>query len=166
MTASISKKVLALREAVVASIRARSGQGGMLAPERAKELEIVEMNLRRAAGRFPEIEEECFSICDEIRKLALEAIEAAAKRVEDYWVTVGSQAPASMVAEPVRETVSAATNQIQRAFLDLSIGLSAALADSARALEVHNPQYQDELLGAVREMPLFEFSWSESVARP
>jgi hypothetical protein len=137
-----------------------------VAPERAKELDSVELNLRRAAGRFSEVEKECFRLCDEIRALAPAAIEPAAKRVVEYWSTSGSPAPASIVADAVRETASLSTNQVQRAFLDLSSELAAALADAAQALQVHNPQIQDDLLRAVREMPLFELSWPDSIEQP
>lgn len=149
---SSRRKVAALRQAVVAALKANlnvSGNGPVLA---ADELVAVERDLRDSAAKLEQARVFCIRASDEIRGLAPYALNEAA----DALMAADGTDPRTTVNNAIAKTAAAAT-QVYTHLQELARTLAGALQRAAQALGSHDAPPPEELLRAVREMPRFDF---------
>jgi GTP-binding protein EngB required for normal cell division len=155
---SIRRKIGALREAVEAAFKVRlelSEKGGK---EDKKRLRVAETQLRKASGKFEEVNSFCFKAADEIRDLGEIAISRAALEVAECWLSKHDNEidRKDILVRNLTETAAEGANQIFNNIQALAQVLSLALAGAGNALEAKDVPRDDNLGSVVKEMPRFD----------
>ena len=145
---SSRRKTAALREAVMAALKAKLNGRGIGPALNGEELLALERDLRESAARLEEARVFCLRVSGEIRGLTPQALDEAAEALLDTWTSAA-------VASAIAHTASAAT-QVHTHLQKLARTLAAALRRAANALGSHDAPPEQELLQAVREMPRFD----------
>jgi GTP-binding protein EngB required for normal cell division len=157
-SASLKRKVGALRESVAASLKVslrKTAGETALSPEQLRE---VEARLRVATGKLEALwegtEPELERVFGDLRG----PLEKASAAVVAFWseestpeVTVGVVARSAMV-ESIQERVHAWKERVNT----LAFDLSADLRSSALALEISDMPTESEFLSLVRDLPVFD----------
>ncbi len=152
---SLRRKVGTLRMGVEAALRARLERAGKGGDTGAGEVQGIESELRKAAGRFAGLRAEAFRISDGIGASGWEAIRHAAEVVADGWsgeesgwgelgerVMTAMEAFAATEAKPVATMLGEAAEE-----------LTELLRRAASALAVANAPEAGELRGVLSGMP-------------
>ena len=164
---SSRRKTAALRETVVAALRAKlDGTGNRPALER-EELLALERDLRASAGKLEQARVFCLRASGEIRGLAADALYEAADALLVLWTAAANGIePGVAVEQAIAKTASSAV-QVHTYLQELARALAAALQRTSKALGSHDAPPEMELLEAVQEMPHFDFPpVREDFARP
>ena len=165
---SSRRKTGALREAVEAALKAKLNRDGTGPALQEEELLTIERDLRQAAGKLEEARVFCLRASDEIRGLMPYALNEAADALLELWTGANANGtdPAAAITQAIAKTASVAT-QVHTHLQELARALAAALQRTAQALGSNDAPPENELLGAVREMPRFDLpSLSGSFDRP
>jgi GTP-binding protein EngB required for normal cell division len=154
---SSHRKAAALREAVVAALRAKlngSGTGPALTGE---ELLALERDLRESAAKLEQARVFCLRASDEMRELTPAALDEAADALAAMWTSAAANGtdPCTAATNAIAKTASAAT-QVHTHLQEVARTLAAALQRTAEALGSNDAPPEEELLRAVHEMPRFD----------
>jgi GTP-binding protein EngB required for normal cell division len=155
---SLRRKIGGLHESVEAALKVQlelSGKG----PKKDKQrLRAAESQLRRAAGRFEEVNSFCLKGSDTIHDWGGVAIERAAFVVVEEWFKKNKKGAdvRELIRRSLAETATTGANQIFEKLQEFSRDLSRALTEAANVLEASQAANPDELPNIVKEMPLFD----------
>lgn len=155
---SLRRKIGALREAVEAALRVQlelSEKGGKKDKQR---LRTAENQLRRAAGKFEEVNSFCLKASDTIHDWGEVAISRAASAVVGKWLSKDGNGEdiRELVNRSLAGTAAVGANQIFDKLQEFGRDLSRALGGAAKALEASNLPSEEELTTVVKEMPRFD----------
>jgi hypothetical protein len=152
---SLRRKIGALREAVEAALRVRLELSEKGPKGEKKHLEVAETQLRKATGKFEEVNSFCLRASDEIRNLGWIALSRSAVDVAGQWFNKGAKETDArdIVMRNLTETVAEGANQIFNRIQGLAQDLSRALASAAGALQVKDMPQDEDLTSVVKEMP-------------
>jgi hypothetical protein len=152
---SLRRKIGALRESVEAALKVQleisekgPKQGGQL-------LRTAEAQLRRAAGKFEEVNSFCLKASDTIHDWGEVAISRAASAVADQWLNKSEEDTdiGELVSGSLVETATVGAKQIFEKLQEFAGMLSEALRVTAGILEVTTSPGKDELTSLMKEMP-------------
>jgi GTP-binding protein EngB required for normal cell division len=165
---SLVRKVGALREAVMAALKVRLDSFGDGPGRRREQLESAESRLRRAAGRFEEVNAWNLRASDEIRSLGGIGLARAAHRIAHDWSSHETPEvdPKRRVADSLDGIASEAARQIADKLQEFAHELSYALGCAAGVLEVAVAPVEEDLSSVAREMPRWDFGTLEVALRP
>jgi len=155
---SLRRKIGALREAVEAALRVRLELSEKRPATEKKHLRSAETHLRKATGRFEEVNSHCLNTADAVRELGEAAISRAASEVVEQWFRKegASEDERDVVLRSVEATAAEGASLIFAATRELAGGLAEALAKAAIALEAKDATTEEELMSVVKEMPRFD----------
>jgi hypothetical protein len=116
---------------------------------------VAETQLRKATGKFEEVNSFCLRASDEIRNLGWIALSRSAVDVAGQWFNKGAKETDArdIVMRNLTETVAEGANQIFNRIQGLAQDLSRALASAAGALQVKDMPQDEDLTSVVKEMP-------------
>jgi GTP-binding protein EngB required for normal cell division len=166
--ASLKRKIGALRESVVATLKMKLGREEMnrIAPEKIREAEAT---LRSATGKIEsfgnkiELEMERMPANSEgIFEAAAEKLMALATDAGNRGDIVQSEIARAAISHTMQERVEEYQEQVEA----LARELSAALNSAAETLQVADRPSEKEFSSVVREMPIFEIAGEISIRRP
>jgi GTP-binding protein EngB required for normal cell division len=152
---SLRRKIGTLREAVEAALKIRLELAeGIPKGERAH-LRRADTELRRATGKFEEVNAFGLKAADELRDLGELAMARTASEIADRWFSKdGHGADAkSLLLRNLSETAAEGANQIFSRLQGLARELAGALANAADTLEAGDGPPEEELISVVKEMP-------------
>lgn len=155
---SLRRKIGALHESVEAALKVQMELSQKGAKNDQQRLRATESQMRRAAGRFEEVNSFCLKGSDSIRAWGGAAIERAASAVVEEWFSENKKGivASDLVCRSLAETATTGANQIFEKLQDFSRDLSRALTEAASALEATQAPNPDELPNLVKEMPFFD----------
>jgi hypothetical protein len=155
---SLRRKIGALREAVEAALKVRLEVSEKRPKEDKKHLRSAETHLRKAAGKFEEVNSFCLRASDEIRDLGWIALSRSALEIAERWISKdGKEADTKdIVMRNLAEIAAEGANQIFNKIQSLGRNLSRALATAASALEAKDMPRDEDLTSVVKELPRFD----------
>ncbi len=155
---SLRRKIGALHESVEAALKVQLELSEKGAKKDKEKMRRAETQLRKAAGKFEEVNSFCLKASDTIHDWGQIAIERAASAVAAQWFNKNEKGAevSEIVRRSLAETATTGANQVFEKLQEFGRDLSRALAGAASALEVARAPGQDELLGVVKEMPQFD----------
>jgi len=165
---SLRRKIGALREAVEAALRVRLELSEKRPATEKKELRAAENQLRKATGRFEEVNSYCLTTADAVRELGEAAISRAASEVVELWFrTKGAGDGAwDVILRSIAGTAAEGANLIFTATRELAGGLAEALTKAAFALEAKDATSEEELASVVKETPQFDIGTLDVKLQP
>jgi GTP-binding protein EngB required for normal cell division len=170
---SIRRKIGGLQEGVEAALKLRlelaSRKLAAKKPkEESKHLRAAERDLRRATGKFEEVNASCLNAADAVRELADEAVARAAAEIVEGWFREGGGADnaKTILLRNLTATAAAAANEIFEQLRNLATELSLAVASVATTLQAEGASAGEKLDSAVREMPRFDPGPLEVAIKP
>jgi len=156
---SIRRKIGALHESIEQALKLRLERPGKRPQEESKRMEAAEAQLRRATGKFEEVNTLCLRAADQVCKLGYTAVERAATEIVEGWF-LKERSPVddakSTTLRHLSETAAEAANPIFERLRALARELSRAVADAAEAFGSAPPAGEEALESAVKEMPRFD----------
>lgn len=160
---SIRRKIGALRESVEAALKVLLELSEKGAKKDQQRLRAAEKQLRRAAGKFEEVNSFCLKGSDTIHEWGETAISRAASDVASHWFSENSEEKdlAEIIHHSLTETANVGGNQIFEKLQEFSKELSRGLGAAASALEVSEAPAEKDLTSVVREMPRFDLGTVE-----
>lgn len=155
---SLRRKIGALRESVEAALRVQLELSEKGSKKDKQRLRTAETQLRRAAGKFEEVNSFCLKASDTIHDWGEVAISRAAFAVVGKWLSKDGNGEdiRELVNRSLAGTAAAGANQIFDKLQEFGRDLSRALAGAAKALEASNLPSEEELTTVVKEMPRFD----------
>lgn len=154
---SIRRKTGALKEAVVAALKARVERSGSAPAPQREELIALEAGLREAAGRIEQTRRECVALCDSIRSLETRIWERVASHLlSSNAVSASPDALNGQTLDSVIKNAVDTGSKLQGMLVDLAHTLAHSLQRTAAALGNMDVPETEELTGVVREMPRFD----------
>jgi len=155
---SLRRKIGALREAVEAALKVRLEVSEKRPKEDKKHLRSAETHLRKATGKFEEVNSFCLRASDEIRDLGWIALSRSALEIAERWISKdGKEADTKdIVMRNLAEIAAEGANQIFNKIQSLGRNLSRALATAASALEAKDMPRDEDLTSVVKELPRFD----------
>lgn len=156
-TASLKRKVGALRESVAASLKGRLRKSGSPMVS-AEQVRATEGRLRVATGKLEALWEGTADEMDRIADNLRGPLEAVAEALITLWTD--SKLPGVSMEDTARAAITAwmqkCTQSWQEQISALARGLSADLSAAASDLSVPDRPTDDEFLQLVRDLPVFE----------
>jgi GTP-binding protein EngB required for normal cell division len=155
---SLRRKIGALRDAVEAALKVQLELSEKGVKKDKQRLRTAETQLRRAAGKFEEVNSLCLNGSDTVHHWGGVAIARAATAVVSQWFS-GEAKPAGvgeLVHRSLTGTASFGVNQIFEKIREFARILSLALTGSANALGIKDLPPEEELTGVIKEMPVFD----------
>jgi GTP-binding protein EngB required for normal cell division len=156
---SVRRKVGALQESVEAALRLQLDVASKRPKDQEKQLRAAEAQLRRATGKFEEVNAFCLRAVDEIRELGLLALSRAASEIADGWFgsdrAVGTDAN-DVLLRNLTATAAEGANQIFDRLRGVASELSEAVAGAAVAMGDSGLPDEERLDSVVKEMPRFD----------
>jgi len=156
---SIRRKIGALQEGVEGALKLRLEMPEKKPEEESKRIEVADVALRRATGKFEEVNTLCLRAADQVRKLGYVAVQrTAAEIVEGWFLKDGSPVDdaRSITLRHLSQTAAEGANAIFERLRALAGELSQAVTDAAEALGSAPPPGEEALGSAVKEMPRFD----------
>ena len=167
---SVRRKIGALQESVETALKLRlQTADSRPKEEEKKKLRSAEAELRRATGRFEEVNAFCLKAVDELRELGAVALSRAASEVVEGWFRSDGNAGADakdIVLRNLAATAAEGANQIFDRLRDVARELSQAVVRAASALEGATILGEDAIDSVVQEMPRFDPGPLEIVLEP
>ncbi|MFB3916347.1 MAG: dynamin family protein [Terriglobales bacterium] len=162
-TASVHRKVGALRQSVEAALKARLRRTQHPSQARQSELHSIEAGLRHATGEIEAATRDARRRTEEIEAISGTALERAAdvllaQRAGNASGLAESQ---RIVRDTVVATVQERAKELHGLFELLSGRLLDALNTAATSLDLPDRPKEDEFLGILREMPIFDVALGE-----
>ncbi len=151
---SIRRKTGALKEAVVANLKAKLERAGAAPAPQREELIGLEADLRHAAGRIEQARRECTKLCDGIRSQETRIWEQVALLL--LAGNAGGEAPGGQTLDSAIRNAVDAGSKIHELLLELAHTLAHSLQRAAAALGATDALETEELTELVREMPRFD----------
>lgn len=155
---SVRRKVGALRDRVEAALKVRL-ETTEKGPKRDTErVSSAEGELRKATGKFEDVNTWSLRASDEIRALGWIALSRAATEITERWFRSETQEsePKDIVIQNLLLTAAEGANQIFGKIRDLAGDLSQALATAANALGVKDVPQEGDLTSIIKELPRFD----------
>jgi GTP-binding protein EngB required for normal cell division len=151
---SVRRKIGALREAVEAALKVRIEFAEKGSKEDKKHLRGAETQLRKATGKFEEVNTFCLRASAEMRDLGWIGLSRAAFEIARLWFSKDAKEAdtGEIVIRNLAGIAAEGANQLFSKIQGLGQDLSRALADAVNALEVDVPRDED-LTSVVKEMP-------------
>ena len=156
---SLRRKIGALRESVEAALKVQLEFSEKGPKQDGQRLRQAEAQLRRAAGKFEEVNSFCLKASDTIHNWGDVAISRAASAIAGQWLSKSAEEETDiveLVSHTLAETATAGVNQIFEKLQGFAGTLSEALGVAAGVLEVTTPPGKEELTSIVQEMPRFD----------
>jgi GTP-binding protein EngB required for normal cell division len=152
---SLRRKAGALREAVEAALKLRLEISEKRPGRERGNLGDAETRLRKATGKFEDVNSFCLRAADEIRRLGWMALSRSAAEATEQWFHNGAQRTdaEAIIARNLTAIAADGASQVFGRIRDLARDLSAALAGAADALGVEDAPRDGDLTSFVREMP-------------
>jgi GTP-binding protein EngB required for normal cell division len=159
-TASIKRKVGALRESVVASLEARLRRAKGLSPDKRDEIRGLEARLRRTTGHIEETRKFCENESEKLAREGGSALVTAARLLFDSWATAegNPEEQSRIVASAVQEYVRERASRVHEQLRALTSEFAGELRAAASALELADAPAQEEFDEVLRNSPIFEMS--------
>lgn len=155
-TASVKRKIGALREAVAASLQMRLERARGVSSREREQAVAAETRLRVATGRIEEMRSACERGCAAILEHREDALAEAAARLAALGKTGASRASSELhqaLSGFVRQRVQKLHEQLRA----LAEALEGELAQSARELGIPGAPEREEFAALLRESPVFDF---------
>jgi GTP-binding protein EngB required for normal cell division len=157
--ASLKRKVVALREAVVAALAIHLRKVRELSDTDHEKIREIEASLRKATGRVTETRDRMERDIRALGGASPLLLERAAIRLAGTWTENSNSAGGDLVVREsilsdVQEKATFYSQGIESLVRDLHSGLACA----AKALGFSNVPPEDEFLDGIRGMPVFDFS--------
>jgi GTPase Era involved in 16S rRNA processing len=156
---SLRRKIGALRESVEAALKVQLEFSEKGPKQDGQRLRTAEAQLRRAAGKFEEVNSFCLKASDTIHNWGDVAISRAASAIAGQWLSKSAEEETDiveLVSHTLAETATAGANQIFEKLQGFAGTLSEALGVAVGVLEVTTPPGKEELTSIVQEMPRFD----------
>ena len=153
-TASVKRKIGALREAVVAALEARLGRAHGISGHRGEQARAAESRLRAATGRIEEMRTFCERACARILEQREDALRGAAGLLAAE--KPGAQEAAAGVRRALNAFVHERVARIHETLRGASLTVNNELREVAHELGVPVPPLE-ELGTALMETPVFDF---------
>ena len=155
---SLRRKIGALRDSVEAALKVQLELSEKGAKKDRQRLRKAETQLRRAAGKFEEVNSFCLKGSDTVHNWGEVAISRAAAAVAGDWFKKDGKGAeiGELVHHSLTETASVGANQIFEKLQEFGRDLSRALTGAAGALEASDLPGENELASVVKEMPVFD----------
>jgi GTP-binding protein EngB required for normal cell division len=152
---SVRRKIGGLREAVEAALKVRLEIAEKGPRGENKSLGEAETQLRKATGKFEEVNSFCLRASDEIRDLGWMALSRSAADVAEQWFNKDEKETdaRAIVMRNLTETAAEGANQVFNRIQGLAQDLSRALASAAGALEAKDVPRDEDFRSFVKEMP-------------
>ncbi len=152
---SLRRKTGGLRDAVEAALKVRLETINK-GPKREKDhFKTAELHLRKAVGKFEEVNSWSLRAGDEIRSLGWTGLSRAAGEIAEALSkgTMKTGEPQEVTSRCLAGIATEAATQIFRRMHELARDLSYALTAAAGALEVKDAPREEDLASVVKEMP-------------
>jgi GTP-binding protein EngB required for normal cell division len=162
-TASMKRKIGALRESVLAALEARLARRRRAAPAGQEQVRAIEARLREATGGIEQTATLCERACERIvtdRETTLRAAVASALAARAERPSRSPAAEPDALHEALLAVVREKVAPIHRQLLSLAGSLETELAAVAGTLAIPDAPAAGELASLLRETPLFEFAKS------
>jgi len=155
---SVRRKIGALREGLEAALNVRLELSEKGPKGEKKHLTVADTQLRKATGKFEEVNSFCLRASDEIRNLGWIALSRSAVDVAGEWFNKGAKETdaRNIVMRNLTETAAEGASQIFNRIQGLAQDLSRALASAAGVLGVKDIPRDEDLTSVVKEMPRFD----------
>jgi GTP-binding protein EngB required for normal cell division len=155
--ASIRRKVGALRDTLVAVLRARLGRKGP-ASENATQVREVEARLRRATGKLEELRSASLREAEMLAFQESRALETVATGLLDEWASRKKdfEAPEMYARQALRDFGQKMAEGFSQQLDSLVKELVVELRSAATALAMNHVPEGDEFSSVVRGLPAFE----------
>jgi len=152
---SLRRKIGALRESVEAALKVQLEISEKGPKQDGQRLRTAEAQLRRAAGKFEDVNSFCLKASDTIHDWGEVAISRAASAVAGQWLNKSEEETdvGELVSHSLVETATVGANQIFEKLQEFAGTLSEALGVAAGFLEVTTPPGKEELPNLIKEMP-------------
>ncbi|HTT23168.1 MAG TPA: dynamin family protein [Candidatus Sulfotelmatobacter sp.] len=152
---SLRRKIGALREVVEAALNVRleiTGKGPM---KDAEHLRKADAQLRKATGKFEEVNTWSLRASGEVRSLGWFGLTRAALDIAQQWTAkkVNATDPKKILLRNLEGIASEGANQIFERVQALARELSEALSTCASALGAQSAPREEDLTAAVQELP-------------
>ena len=160
---SLRRKTGALRESVIAALRARLARESAAGEPRggeasANQIQAVEARLRAATGRLAEIEPLCERECRRLVEERELAHRAAASRLLDARPEEGASDAGETAREALLDFVHTRVQALHDRLLGYAREMGAELRAAALVLGMPESYGNAELEAALRESPVFDFA--------
>lgn len=154
--ASIRRKVGALRDSIVAVLRARLGRKP--AVENATQVREIEARLRRATGRLEELRNTAVRDTETLALQSAQSLQAVAAALLDQWASPGKDArsPEEDARQALRDFAEKRAQGFSQQMDALAKELAIALREAASALAMNHMPDEEEFRSVVRGLPAFE----------
>lgn len=166
--ASLKRKIGALRESVLATLKMKLGRGerNSVAPEKIREAEAM---LRSATGKIESFGNKIEREMESMPVSSDGVFESAAEELMAQWRDE-SKGEQSAAGETARAAISHGVQEriqvFRREIEELARELCAALNSAAEELQIADRPNEGEFSSVLREMPIFEISGEISIRRP
>ncbi len=152
---SLRRKTGGLRDAVEAALKVRLETIQKGPKKEIDQLKTAETHLRKAVGKFEEVNTWSLRAGDEIRTLGWIGLSRAAGEIAEAWAdgTAKAGEPQETVCRCLAGVATEAATQIFRRVHELARDLSYALIAAGSALDVKDVPREEDLASVVKEMP-------------
>lgn len=155
---SIRRKIGALRESVVAALRAQGERNRTIPDAERERIRRIEATLRNITGRLQQAGGEIASSLERLKPVAWKALEDSAERLLKQN---GQSSPASIPAgtllrEEVLRVVRSEAQEIHEKLHEMADNAAVGLLSAAKALGLPEPATDEDAARPLRDMPVFE----------
>jgi len=155
-TASVKRKIGALRDSVAAALQARLDRARGISGDRGEKARSVEARLRAATGRIEEMRPVCERACMRILELREDALREAAARLLACG-QMGAQDASAEVRAALNSFVHERVGEIHQMLRGVALLLANELAEAALELGVPAASPLEEFESPLRDTPVFAF---------
>ncbi len=158
-SASVRRKVGALRDAVVAALTMQVHTSRGLSGTDQEKIREIEASLRKATGRITETGNRLERDIRVLGRASELLLERAAIRLTEKWASDGDSAGQDLVVfESILIDVHQQVKFYRQEIESLARDLHSELERSAKALGMPNGPSQEEFASVIRAMPVFDFA--------
>lgn len=158
-SASVRRKVGALRDAVVAALTMQVRRSRGLSGADQEEIREIEASLRKATGRITETRNRLEKDIRALGRASELLLERAAIRLTEKWSENGDPAGRdAVVFESIVSDVHQQAKFYHQEIESLARDLHSGLERAAKALGMPNGPSEEEFLSVIRAMPVFDFA--------
>jgi GTP-binding protein EngB required for normal cell division len=158
-SASVRRKVGALRDTVVAALTMQVRRSRGLSGTEQEKIREIEANLRKASGRIAETRNRLEKDIRALGRASELLLERAALRLTEKWADGGDPAGRDLVVfESIVLDVHQQAKFYHQEIESLARALYSELERSAKALGMPNWPSEEEFASVIRAMPVFDFA--------
>ena len=168
-TASLQRKIGALRDSVAAAVEARLRRGARSTTKLQDRARAAETLLRTATGTIEEMHAVSGHYIQGVSESMREAFDEAARRLLHSWSTgsYGVVVPGQAVRDAIIQFVQRQARKLQTEITALAGQLGADLRQCAADLGISDAPGEDEFQSLIRGAPVFESaSFTMVISRP